>query len=56
LEEVSVSSGDKVLVEVGNNSTLIVGNPQGILGQQQSHHPIYLFNIIVIVEIICYHI
>jgi hypothetical protein len=37
----------KVLVEVYNNSALIVGDPQGILGQQLRLHPMYLLNIII---------
>jgi hypothetical protein len=34
LEEVTVHGNHKVLMEVYDNSVLIVGNPQGILGQQ----------------------
>jgi hypothetical protein len=41
LEEVAEGAGHKVLMEVGDNSVLIVGDPQGILGQQQSPQPIH---------------
>jgi hypothetical protein len=34
LEEVTVCDGHKVLMEVNIDSTLIVGDPQGIFGQQ----------------------
>jgi uncharacterized membrane-anchored protein len=34
LEEAAVHAGHQVLTEIGNNSELIVGNPQGVLGQQ----------------------
>ncbi len=30
-------------MKVNDNSALIVGSPQGILGQQLSRHPILLF-------------
>ncbi len=36
-------AGHKVLMEVDDNSSLIVGNPQGILGQ-----PIHLLNINIV--------
>jgi hypothetical protein len=45
LEEVAVRTGHKVLMKVGNNSLLIVGDPKGILDQQLMPHPIHLLNI-----------
>jgi hypothetical protein len=39
-EEVIVHDGYDVLVEVDNNSALIVGDPRGILGQHLRPHPI----------------
>jgi hypothetical protein len=36
LKEITVGAGHKVLVEVDDNSVLIVGDLQGILGQQLS--------------------
>jgi len=48
LEEVAVSAGHKVLLEVYNNNVLIVGNAKFILDQQLMPHPIHLFSIIII--------
>ncbi len=45
-EEVAVSDGHEVLVEVDNTIVLIVSDPCGILGQQLRHHPIHLLNVI----------
>jgi len=38
LEEVSVRAGHDAMMEVDDNSVLIVGDPQGILGQHFRHH------------------
>ncbi len=43
-----MSAGREVLVDVDDNSSLIVGNPRGILGHQLKHQPIYSLNIIFI--------
>ncbi len=51
LKEVAVHAGLKVLMKVENNSAMIVGNPQGILGQQLRTQLIYLFNIIMMILI-----
>jgi hypothetical protein len=40
LEEVTVRAGHKVVVEADDNSALIVGNQQGILGKQLRPLPI----------------
>ncbi len=53
LEDVAVHAGRKVLMEVDKNSVRIVGNPQGILGQQLRPHPVHLLNIIAVL-FICY--
>ncbi len=45
LEEVAVHAGHEVFTEVDNNSALIVGNPQRILGQQLRTRTIHLLNI-----------
>jgi len=45
----SVHVSHDVLMEVDNNSSLIVGDPQGVLGQQLRPRSIYLFNIIIII-------
>jgi hypothetical protein len=47
-KEVTVHSGYMVLMEVDNNSLLIVGDPCRILDQQLVSHPINLLNIIFI--------
>ncbi len=52
LEEVAMSADYKVLMEVDDNILLIVGNPQGILGQQVRPYPIHLLNDIIIIIII----
>jgi hypothetical protein len=39
LEEVTVRAGHKVLMEVDDNISLIVGNPQGISDQQLRPRP-----------------
>ncbi len=44
LEEVVVHTGRKVLMEVDNNISLIVGDARGILDQQLSFHPIRDYN------------
>ncbi len=41
LIEFAVHGGHKVLIEVDNYSRLIVGNPQGISGQQLRPHTIH---------------
>ncbi len=51
LEEFVVHVGHKVLMEVYNNSALIVGDPQGILGQQLWPHQVHFLNIIITVQI-----
>jgi hypothetical protein len=58
MKDAAVCADHKVLVEVYNNSALIVGDPQGILGQQLRPHPIYLLNSIitlVLYKIIIYY-
>ncbi len=40
LEDVTVHAGHKVMAEADDNSDLIVGNRQGILGKQLRHNPI----------------
>jgi hypothetical protein len=47
LEEVAMQAGRKVLAEIEDNSALIVGDPQGILGQQLRPRPVHLSNIII---------
>jgi hypothetical protein len=47
LEEVAVRADRKVLMEVDYSSSLIFGNPQGILSQQLRPRPIHLLNIII---------
>jgi hypothetical protein len=54
LEEVAVHAGNEVLAGVDDNSALIVGNLQGILGQQLRLCPIHLLNVICIIIIITY--
>jgi hypothetical protein len=46
MEEVAVRAGHKVLL-FDDNIFLIVGDPQGLLDQQLSPHPIHLLNIII---------
>jgi hypothetical protein len=41
LKEVAVHEGHKVLMEVDDNISLIVGNLQGILDQQLKPRPIF---------------
>jgi hypothetical protein len=48
LEEVTVSVGHKVLMEVDDSISLIFGNPQGILNQQLRPCPIHILNIFTI--------
>jgi len=48
LEEVAELVSHKVLVEVDDNSALIVGTPERILGQQHRPYPINLLNIITV--------
>jgi hypothetical protein len=51
LEEVAEHAGRKALMEVDDNSALIVGNMRGILGQQLSPRPIFLLNTVLIIMI-----
>jgi hypothetical protein len=51
LEGVAVRASHKVLMELDNNISLIVGYPQGVLGQQLRPHPIHLLNITIIILI-----
>jgi hypothetical protein len=46
LEEVVVYTGRKVLMDVDNNISLIVGDARGILHKQLSSHPIRDYNFI----------
>jgi hypothetical protein len=46
LEEVALPGGHKVLMEVGNNVSLIVGNLRGLLDEQLRPHLINLLNTI----------
>jgi hypothetical protein len=58
MKDAAVCADHKVLVKVYNNTALIVGNPQGILGQQLRLHPMYLLNItitLVLCKIIIYY-
>jgi hypothetical protein len=48
--EVAVLVGHKVLVEINNNSALIVGDPEGILGEQLRPHLIHCLNIFILVN------
>ncbi len=43
-------------MEVDKNSVLIVGNLQGILGQELCPHPIHILNIYIIYMLITYWI
>jgi hypothetical protein len=52
LEEVAVSDGHEVLVEVDNTIALIVSDPCGILGQQLRPRQIHVLNVIIILLII----
>ncbi len=52
-EEVAVRVGRRVLMEVDDNSVLIVINPQWILGLQLRPDPNYLFNSILVTLITC---
>ncbi len=45
-EEVIMRTGSKVLVDIGDTTALIVGDLQGILGQQFRPHPVHVLNII----------
>jgi hypothetical protein len=47
LGEFAVLSAQKILMEVDDNSALIVCDPRGILGQQLMPHPIHFLNTIV---------
>ncbi len=51
MEEVSLCAGHKVLLEVDDNSVLIVGDDQGSLTQKLRAHPVHLLNIITIMLI-----
>jgi hypothetical protein len=46
-----VRAGDEVLMEVDDNGAMIVGDPEGILGQKLRPHQTYLLNIIFNVSI-----
>jgi hypothetical protein len=48
LEKVVVCTGLDVLVEVDENSVLIVGGLQGIASQLLGPHPFHMLNIIII--------
>ncbi len=45
MEKVAVHAGHKVLMEVDNNTLVIVGNPWGILDQQLWPCPTHKINI-----------
>ncbi len=45
-------AGHYVQVDVSDNSSLIVGKPQGMLGQQLKSHPAHLLNTIIFILII----
>jgi hypothetical protein len=47
LEDSIVHASHEVLWEVDENSPLIVGNPQGILGKQTRPHPINTLQITI---------
>ncbi len=49
LEEVAVRTGLKVLMEVDDNSAVIVGDPQGGLSQKLWLHLIHLLNFIIFI-------
>jgi hypothetical protein len=49
LEEVVAHADREVLMEIENNSVMIVGDPQGILGLHLRLYPIHLSNFIVII-------
>jgi hypothetical protein len=51
LEEVVVCAGQEFLMEVDGNSTLIIGNPEGISDLQLRPHPIPFLKIIIIIYI-----
>jgi hypothetical protein len=51
LEDVNGCAVYKVLMDVDHKSALIVGNPQGILGNQLRPHTIHQLNIIIIMLI-----
>jgi hypothetical protein len=46
LDEIIVLAGHEVLMKFDENGPLIIGDPQGILGQQLRLHTIHLLNII----------
>ncbi len=48
LEEVSVRAGHEVSMEVDDNISLIVEDPQGILEHQHRPRPIHLLNTITL--------
>jgi hypothetical protein len=50
LEEVGLRVCHKVLVEVNGNILMIVSDPQGIFDQQLRPRPIYLLNVIIIIN------
>jgi hypothetical protein len=47
LKEVIVHADHEVVMEVDDNSAMIVADPQGILGQQLRPNPLPLLNIII---------
>jgi hypothetical protein len=49
-KEVTVCAGHEVLMEADNNSAMIVGKPQVILGQQLRSHSINILNSILILS------
>jgi hypothetical protein len=49
LEKVTLSAANKVWLKVDNNNVRIVGNSQGIIGQQLRPQPIHLmYNIFIV--------
>jgi hypothetical protein len=54
LEEVAVRAGHKVLMEVDDNSALIVVDSRGILDKQIRSHRICLLNVFALLIIIFY--
>ncbi len=55
LEDIARCAGFKVLVEVNDTGTLIIGDPRGILIDQLWPHPIPYLNIIINILMINYY-
>ncbi len=51
VEDVTVHTVDKVLMDVDDNTALIVGDRWRILGQQFKPNPIHILNKIIIIFI-----